>query len=115
MAPLAVLLTALDLVRAVGVAGLGLVRGLDLVLVLDRDLDRIQDLGLVPAVVRVPITGLVSDRRAAPLALLRRATIRLSTESSATVLILQKAIVGLRPSFSSHVRLCERGAPSCFL
>ena len=95
MAPLlALVLTALDLIRAVGVVGLGPVmgldldqaRGLDLVPVRDPVLDRIQDralarvrgLGLAPAM--VPITDLVLDRRAArrALLLLRRAAIRLS-------------------------------------
>src|ERR1700733_5921910 len=91
MARLTALLTALDLIRAVG---WGLVTGLDwdritglgLDPVRDRGLDRArglgldraQDRGLVPAMVRVPITGRVLDLLPALLALLRLVIIRLS-------------------------------------
>ena len=78
MAPLLALLTALDLIRAVGVRGLRTGLGLDRIRGLG--LDRVLDRGLVPAMVRVQITALVLDRRPArrALLLLRRAAIRLS-------------------------------------
>jgi hypothetical protein len=37
------------------------------------------------------------------------------TQTTPVVLIEVKAVVGLRPSFSSHVRFGERGAPVDFL
>jgi hypothetical protein len=109
MAPLPALLTALDLIRAAEAVGLGRITGPALDRARGLDLDRIRGLGLVPTMARVPITAQVLDRRPARLALLpvllHLAAIRLSnTESSASLIYFAKAIVGLRPSFSSHVR-----------
>src|SRR5450755_2347969 len=78
MAPLPALTTALDLIRAAGVVGLGPVTGLgldralglDLDRILDQALVRILDRALVPAMVRVPITVRVLDLRPARLVLL---------------------------------------------
>src|SRR5450631_3071357 len=70
MAPLPALTTALDLIRAAGVVGLGPVTGLGLDRALGLDLDRILDRALVPAMVRVPITVRVLDLRPARLVLL---------------------------------------------
>src|ERR1700692_403217 len=113
---LALVLTALDLIRVMGVVGSGPVMGLDwdrtrglgsvrvlargLARILGLGLDQVRDRAFVSTTVRGPITALVSDHRAAPLALLRLPTIRLSnTEPSATVVDFAKSNRGLRPSF----------------
>jgi hypothetical protein len=93
-------LTALDLIRVVEVVGLGRITGLGLVRIRGLGLDRIQGRALVPTTVRGPIMALVSDHRAAPLALLRLPIIRLSNnESSATVVDFAKSNRGLPPDF----------------
>jgi hypothetical protein len=104
-------LMGLDLIRVVGMVGLGRItglgldrtRGLDSDRVRGLDLDQVRDPVSVPTMVRVPITALVLDRRPARparLALLRLAAIRLSnTESSATVVDFAKAIVGCAHRF----------------
>jgi hypothetical protein len=62
------------------------------------DLDRVRGRGLAPAMVRVPITALVLDRRPARLALLRLLIVRLSnTKSCATVAEIAKSNRGAPP------------------
>jgi hypothetical protein len=120
MAPLPALLTALDLIRAVGAVGLGRitgpgldraqglgldrVRGLALVRVRGLALVRILDRALVPAMVRVPITALVLDRRAARRALLRLLTIRLNRLS------LRQRSLRYFPIFKVEKHFHERSA-----